>query len=201
MSSSLRPKYSSHPHASGAAGKMIWCLSTDSARRYTDLQMHNSYFACRHCKHYTKIYKETNLSRSACGALRPQKSRGSYAGCHSRGVKRSDKPPLRPYLRPAFLEGVHSTGYSLTEIYLNTHQVIMCDIQVTTYASCRRNPQHQVRGDYLRCAAARIRSNQQLCLPASRQLRDLPLSLDAQDTNVQGECPNCNARSPTASSD
>jgi hypothetical protein len=77
----------------------------------------------------------------------------------------------------------------------------MCEIQVKTYARCRRNPQHDVRGDYLRCALALARPNQQLCLPASGQQRDLPLSLDVQDTNVAGECPVCNARTPSNSSD
>lgn len=49
--------------------------------------------------------------------------------------------------------------------------------------------------------AARARPNQQLSMPPSGQLRDLPLSLDPQDTNVGGECPTCNARSPSNSSD
>jgi hypothetical protein len=77
----------------------------------------------------------------------------------------------------------------------------MCDIQVKTYASCRRTPQHNVRGDYLRCVAAHARPNQQLCIPASGQQRDLPLSLDVQDTNIAGECPVCNGRTPSNSSD
>jgi len=80
-------------------------------------------------------------------------------------------------------------------------RINMCDIQIKTYASCRRNPHHEVRGDYLRCALALARPNRQLCLPASGQQRDLPLSLDIQDMNVAGECPVCNARTPSNSSD
>ncbi|KAF9729877.1 hypothetical protein PMIN01_11810 [Paraphaeosphaeria minitans] len=60
----------------------------------------------------------------------------------------------------------------------------MCDIQVKAYVRCHRNPSHQVRGDNLRCALALARPNEQLCVPASGQQRDLPLSLDAQDTET-----------------
>lgn len=119
------------------------------------------------------------------------------------GVKRPDDTSASAARKRPFLVSLVA---SLNKIFLDYNllestQINMCDIQVTTYASCRRNPQHQVRGDYLRCAAARARPNQQLCMPASGQLRDLPLSLDAQDTNVQGECPICNARTPSNSSD
>jgi hypothetical protein len=77
----------------------------------------------------------------------------------------------------------------------------MCFIQITTYLNCRRNPQHEVRGDYLRCSTARARQGQTLCMPVTLQLRDLPLSLDVQDTNVGGRCPACDARTPSNSSD
>ncbi|KAF2105242.1 hypothetical protein BDV96DRAFT_592843 [Lophiotrema nucula] len=90
---------------------------------------------------------------------------------------------------------------SLACLLLKSTQINMCDIRVITYACCRCNPPHQVQGDYLRCRQARARPNQQPCVPASRQQRDLPLSLDAQDTNVAGECPVCRARTPPNSSD
>ena len=77
----------------------------------------------------------------------------------------------------------------------------MCDIQVKTYRSCRARPRHNVRADYHRCPAANARPNRNLCVPPSGQLRDLPLSLDAQDTNVDGECPYCAKRTPTNSSE
>lgn len=44
------------------------------------------------------------------------------------------------------------------------------------------------------CDNAPAHPNQQLCLPASGQQRDLPLSFDVQDTNVAAEFPLCNAR-------
>lgn len=33
----------------------------------------------------------------------------------------------------------------------------MCAIEAKTYRQCRANPQHNVRGAYLRCAAAQAR--------------------------------------------
>ena len=77
----------------------------------------------------------------------------------------------------------------------------MCEIRVITYASCRRNPPHNIRAEYFRCAAAQARPNQQPCLPPSGRLRDLPLTLDVQDTNVNRDCSVCTERSPTNFSD
>jgi len=77
----------------------------------------------------------------------------------------------------------------------------MCGIACKTYAGCRRNPKHNIRTGYLRCQTAQARPNQQLCVPASGQQRDLPLTLDIQDTNVAGDCPVCEAETPPNSSD
>lgn len=77
----------------------------------------------------------------------------------------------------------------------------MCEIQATTYYNCETFPQHIIRGAYIRCSAAEGRPYQELCVPSSGQLRDLPLSLDQEDTDVDGECPVCAGQSPCNSSD
>lgn len=95
---------------------------------------------------------------------------------------------------------------SLNKIFLDSNllestQINICEIQVTTYASCSCTPKHLVRGDYLQCTIARACSNQQVCVPTSGQLRDLPISLDVQDTNVAGECPICKGQTLSNSLD
>ncbi len=77
----------------------------------------------------------------------------------------------------------------------------MCDIRIKTYRECGRNPPHNVRGEYLRCAQALARPNQKPCVPLSGSMRDLPLSLDVHDTNIRGECPMCAGHSAPNSSD
>lgn len=76
----------------------------------------------------------------------------------------------------------------------------MCDIRVKTFLRCVVVPKHQVRRGYNRCQASFARPSQQVCVPPSGQLRDLPLVLDVQDTEVEGECPHCAGRSPSNSS-
>jgi hypothetical protein len=118
--------------------------------------------------------------------------------CQSRTVAcdvRHVRTPQCPHHR------LYTLSTSLDCLLLKSAQINMCDIQVKTYARCRRNPSHQVRGDYLRCAVALARPKQHVCVPASGQQRDLPFSLDAQDTNVAGECPVYSVRTPSNSSD
>lgn len=116
---------------------------------------------------------------------RPSKHISTYCGAYRFS---STTPPQSPT--------AHSAKSLCLETFIKTaspHQIIeirlkMCSIQMTTHNACRRNPQHQIKGDYLRCAVARARVDQRLCLPSSGLLRDLPLSVN---THVHGGCPAC----------
>ena len=76
----------------------------------------------------------------------------------------------------------------------------MCEVRIITYQSCAVRPRHQRREGFNRCSLANARPNQSVCVPASGQLRDLPLSQDAQDRNIAGKCPICHRRTPSDSS-
>jgi hypothetical protein len=75
----------------------------------------------------------------------------------------------------------------------------MCEWACRTYASCQRNPKHEIRYQINRCQTAA--QNNVPCIPASGHQRDLLLARDIQDTNITGDCPVCEGNTPANSSD
>ena len=71
----------------------------------------------------------------------------------------------------------------------------MCDKKMIHWAQCG----HQTSADFLRCAAARQRPGQAICVPPSGHSRDLPQVLDIQDRNTPGLCPECRRFTPPSS--
>lgn len=92
---------------------------------------------------------------------------------------------------------VLSAIFNLTD-FLHFHA--MCEWACKTYAACTRTPKHMNRDHIIFCTLARSDANDP-CVPPSGFLRDLPLVLDAQDTNIAGSCPPCAGTTPTNSSD
>ena len=71
----------------------------------------------------------------------------------------------------------------------------MCYKRMIHWAQCG----HQTSTDFTRCAAARQRPNQALCVPPSGHIRDLPQDLDIQDRNTPGLCSECRGCTPPSS--
>ena len=71
----------------------------------------------------------------------------------------------------------------------------MCEVRVKHYATCA----HQSSEGYNRCQAARARPGQEICIPATGNIRDLPRALDIQDQNIAGPCPVCKGNTPPSS--
>jgi hypothetical protein len=166
------------------------------------------------------LSEDSNLYDAAAEIERPVRHTYSVKHCDrrtcmdpSRLCNRSCALPSPYDNTPALAENADESSYCQYLGYRSRYHIVtksidfiillskMCSIQVTTYRNCRRNPQHQLRGNFLRCATAIARTGQQVCLPPTGQLRDLPLSLDVQDSDVDGRCPTCDARSPSNSSD
>src|SRR5689334_15774679 len=63
---------------------------------------------------------------------------------------------------------------------------IMCEWACETYQSCSRDPKHHIRHHINYCPNA-PQNGSQPCMPASGHLRDLPLALDVQDTDLAGD--------------
>ncbi|KAG5293582.1 hypothetical protein I7I50_04029 [Histoplasma capsulatum G186AR] len=91
-----------------------------------------------------------------------------------------------------------SLQYSILINFPHSHA--MCEWACKTYAACTRNPKHMHHEHIIFCTLTRRDANDP-CLPATGFLRDLPLVLDVQDTNIAGSCPPCAGTTPTNSSD
>ena len=71
----------------------------------------------------------------------------------------------------------------------------MCEQRCHHYQDCG----HLYPYDYTKCSVALARPNQEVCVPASGSMRDLPRALDIQDQDLAGLCPPCCGLSPPSS--
>lgn len=109
------------------------------------------------------------------------------------------EPPFLSRLRLSHHDPLRvKVRYSNLTDFLHSHA--MCEWACKTYAACTRTPKHMNRDHIIFCTPGRIDANDP-CQPATGYLRDLPLALDAQDTNIAGSCPPCAGTTPTNSSD
>jgi len=71
----------------------------------------------------------------------------------------------------------------------------MCEINCHHYQKCN----HFAIYDYSRCAIALARLKEELCVPTSGDLRDLPRVLDVRDQDMNDHCPACKGETPPSS--